>query len=333
MGTKTQSNKDILIKGSKKKDRGNHTLLGKELGNRYPKIKGYICFPETPYAFDFMMQDQEVYEHQCLKKLDMKSLYHSKTLLGESTVDKPKLWFYTNMIMVPPYSNYTMFIWKSRNPKWIDQLVDYFIDPGIKDLVNYGDYKYREKITEYIDKNDIPSNCHITMDYPIFLAANEEAKVRYRDISRYNNQKWGSNSHYVCVIQPLKYEADAWIKEYEYLAPVFEDKKEKVLGIGGLVPISEPNSFTHEIFSYITSRADHLSRIHFYGMGQALCERHLPKLIKKGVKCSVDHVKWIYNYDESFRKWGYVKYPRCDAAVACYLQFIQRLRQTFNVIH
>jgi hypothetical protein len=105
-----------------------------------------------------------------------------------------------------------------------------------------------------------------------------------------NNERYANNKQYICTIQSKFYNSKDFKYQFEYLEPIFI-KKKKIVGIGNLCRIMNPNIFTDRIFNYLQEKASECYWIHFYGLSLKLIKHYLPQL-DKITQISVDSTKW-----------------------------------------
>ena len=108
-----------------------------------------------------------------------------------------------------------------------------------------------------------------------------------------NNMNWKycDNPHYITGLQFYQLDFNSFIDNWNKNLAFFW-KKKKILGIGNLCRIFYPTEFTDKIFAHLEKNYDGIHWVHFYGLSLRLIKHYIPKLLKTGMKISVDSTKW-----------------------------------------
>ncbi len=211
---------------------------------------------------------------------------------------KPKktapVYFFTNQQVSAPLSNYCICIAKNYRPRYAEEYKEVYIDPGVHDLAKYGEYRHKDKIIKMLDENTIPKNVWTSIDYSIAFARNEEDRKNFMKWTYENNLKYLDNPQYICAVQ-VSGSFSNFKKEYEKVKHIFYDRPEKMLAFGGeIIGTYHSSSFSRNFFSFLRSEAEHLHRIHFFGLSIALLDDLKRLLTQSHLKITIDSTKWRF---------------------------------------
>jgi len=207
-----------------------------------------------------------------------------------------------------------------------------FIDPQISNLLKHSDYLNINKLHELAQPEALPNNQYISIDYPSDMFPERTAEFIER--TNQNNERYGDNPQYITTIQyHLSMEkglrADGfWAKEAEGKISDFESfkrefernkpfffKRKKILGIGNMCRILNPNQLTDKIFHYIIQQhrgnslfknEKNLYWVHFYGLAKRLILKYVPLLEYNQINVSVDSTKWTIAGLKLQKKYNFI---------------------------
>jgi len=164
-----------------------------------------------------------------------------------------------------------------------------FVDPGVWELTKgVTEYEFVEKLHRLAQGN-LEDNEYISIDYPCDM--NEKYTDFFIEKSITNNLVYQRNPKYICTIQSKFRDFKDFKKRFDDLGPIFLDQ-DKILGIGNMCRIMQPNTFTDNVFRYILRFRNSIRWVHFYGLAHKLIMKYIPMLEGWGMKTSVDHTKW-----------------------------------------
>jgi hypothetical protein len=173
-----------------------------------------------------------------------------------------------------------------------------YIDPGVHELKKQIEYSRIKQIVRMIDNNELKDNEYISLDYPC------DMNLKYQDLfvkkSVENNFKYADNPRYICAIQFKVQDYSDFDFRFEELRHIWE-RKNKVLAIGNLCRIINPNEFTDHVFRTINRNAHKMRQIHFYGLSLPCIKKYIPALLDK-VQVSVDSTKWTRVHNKAMEK-------------------------------
>ncbi|MFW9881678.1 MAG: hypothetical protein ACFFG0_52095, partial [Candidatus Thorarchaeota archaeon] len=200
-----------------------------------------------------------------------------------------------------------------------------FIDPGVHYLLKNDNYPHLKKLHKLASGN-LLSNEFISIDYPGDMFPSKSQEFIKRSIQ--NNFKYADNPKYICTIQfnisrfiqndrvklpiakPSINDFPSFKENFEILENIFLGKN-KILGIGNLCRVFEPNKFMDKITSFLIakSRGDSLFKnerkikwIHFYGLSKSCIKRYIPIFLYNGIIVSADSLKWTRASSKNLRK-------------------------------
>jgi len=219
-------------------------------------------------------------------------------------------------------SNYCLLNIKKYNDFRKFKKKQIFVDPGVYELRTAVEYKHITLLHE-LAAGGLTENEYISIDYPCDMIdvpikdidtglekwMKNPSKNKTSNIKNYNNVeyikqcdvfiqksiannlKYKENSQYICTIQFKFRDFDDFKIQWEYLSSKIEFEK-KIIGIGNMCRIMQPNTFTDKVMTYILNHTSQGQWIHFYGLAKKLIDKYVPLLEQKGLIISVDSTKW-----------------------------------------
>lgn len=198
-----------------------------------------------------------------------------------------------------------------------------FIDPAVYELklsIEYSRIDFLHNLVSNLHKNE-----YISIDYPCDM--NPIYSEVFIEKSYQNNVRYADNSHYICTIQSKFHDFNSFIYESERLRPVWKNS-EKVIGIGNMCRIMNPDSFCDSVFQYITDNFAG-KRVHLYGLSLKLIKKYVSMLESHDISVSVDSTKWTKRVHRN---------PPLDESVCCkketrdiyFLEYMKEI-QKYNI--
>lgn len=185
-----------------------------------------------------------------------------------------------------------------------------FVDPGVNELKKGPDYPQISLLHDLIKNDKLEWNEWLSIDYPCDM--NLLFQEEFIEKSIKNNQLYREKEKYICTIQSKFQDFIDFKIQFEYLKPIFY-YKEKIVGIGNLCRIKEPNAFTDKVFSFLRRNQQGITWLHFYGLSKKCIEKYLSYTTQKRLfepyspwpwYCiiSVDSTKWTRAVDIKLKK-------------------------------
>lgn len=179
-----------------------------------------------------------------------------------------------------------------------------FIDPSVYELKENEEYSCIEQLHSLLLKNELKTNEYISIDYPcdmIPIIENREDKQYLMKCNQFieksikNNLKYIENEKYICAIQCKFQDYEDFIEQFNFLYHKI-DSDRKIVGLGNLGRIMNPNQYTDRVFNYISEYSG--KWLHLYGLSLKCICKYLPKLTNWD-NVSVDSTKWTHRVNKN----------------------------------
>jgi len=215
---------------------------------------------------------------------------------------KAKVIFFTSQQVNPDLSHYCLCTIKNYSKSFADKYKEVYVDPGVSDLKKYGDYRGKDKMIKLIESGSLRDNEWCSLDYSIGDAEDNETRKKFLRWTYENNVRWADDPHYMCCIQ-YGSSFGSFKKSFEKVKHIFWDNKDKMIAIGGdIIGSHYSTSETRSLFYYLRKHADHLNRIHFFGLPIRLIDDLKLLLPKSHLIITVDSTKWRFANSQELLK-------------------------------
>jgi len=190
------------------------------------------------------------------------------------------------------HSNYCLLHISHYNDSRKFQKKLIFVDPGVYQLKKSNEYIHIQDL-HYLTNQLLP-NEYISIDYPCDM--NLQFKKEFLAKSIANNQFYKDNLRYICTIQFNFMNYQSFLENLNHLEQIWHNHPGKILGIGNLCRVLQPNVFTDYAMALIRNRL--LTRkiywLHFYGLSLKCMRKYIPYLEKTNTNTiiSCDSTKW-----------------------------------------
>lgn len=222
-----------------------------------------------------------------------------ETIWGRPVRYKYPLFFFTDHYV--PDSKYCLVNIKNYSPSKLARKRVIMIDPAVMELRKKREYSQIEKLHRKAE--NLESNEYISIDYPCDM--NPLYSRYFIDKSIENNRLYEDNPRYICTIQSNFLDFDSFKKEFLTIKDIWENNDEKIIGIGNMCRIMNPNRFTSNVFGYLYKHIQKNKRIHIYGPAMKVICHYLPRLLKK-FRISMDSTKWTRAINDVVKdRYGY----------------------------
>lgn len=161
-----------------------------------------------------------------------------------------------------------------------------FIDPAVYELKNSNEYSNITYMYSLINEGKLRENEYLSIDYPNDMNLQYQDEFIQKSIE--NNLKYLENEKYICAIQYKFQDYEDFLKQFNFL--YFKvDSDHKIIGLGNLCRIMNPNQYTDRVFNYISEYSG--KWLHIYGLSLKCICKYLPNLTNWD-NVSVDSTKW-----------------------------------------
>lgn len=173
------------------------------------------------------------------------------------------------------------------------------IDPGVTRLQKTNEYTDVDALHNKV--SILAPNEFMSIDYP--SALNPSMAYEFIRRSNDNNFKYANNPNYICAVQYHRANIRSFKENLDKLRPIWEDNPKKMMAIGNILRIIQPNKFTDDLFDIIWHERHHIHYIHFYGLAKELIYKYIPRLCDH-FQVAFDSTKWIQplKYPCNFKK-------------------------------